>query len=1569
MNNTKTFRLFISSTFSDFQLERRVLHEKVFPEIDKHCTEQGYQFQPVDLRWGVNNEAQLDQKTLELCLNEVRACKHFPHPNFLIMLGNRYGWVSLPYAIKKSEFESILDFYTNNSSALQLLNEWYIEDSNHLIEDLHAYVLKPREPKGAYADWQDWEKLENELRALLQDAANALFKGTPQYTKYFLSATEAEVQEGIFKYLQPTKFQLEMQEEYTEISEIDQDYVYGFVRSINDHETADLSNEPAKSFIDKDQTNVTNFKKELIENTLNKSNLLPADVTLSGDINNPFTDKSYLLEFETFMIDKLKLAVNKQIAEAQEISQLTQERSEQQRFQSLKTKVFFGREEELEVIQKYIDSDNTQPFIVHGVSGIGKSSFMAKVIEQTEEALIYTIADRFIGVTSSSSNTRALLESLINDLAAQKVLVLPETLKQDNNQFNQQVKELLLTIEKPTVIILDALDQLQNKDYLQWLPLELPSNLKIILSMLDQKGYEHYYDLLKNKLDKKNQLNIEALNDAAATQTLKSLLKKEKHSLTPQQFEYTLEKFRESKSSPLYLKIAFEEVKTWKSTDTNEELRVGIQEVIKEFIDNLTEKYHHSPKIVHKLLGLIYASKNGLSEKEILDLLSRDESILTDLEEFNKLDLTIDGETVRRFPISIWARLHEQLKPFINERTIDNQNLISFFHRQIDEAVHNCIYKENSQLLHKELADYFLTLQDKDKLWDKRYYNLHMLEETPYQLFHAKDGKRLKEILIDLEFSGSVYNNHKEETFTEVLEKAVEIDGITDDEIDSWKKFFLEKAHLITGVDGINWRASQSLFQLAYEDGDNSPLSHNAEQLLEKDRVDFLWLKKRNRPKKFKRTGLLKVLEGHSDTIFGTEIFKDGRILSYSVDNTLRLWDSEGEPLRILEGHTSAVKGAKILEDGKILSYSRNETLRLWSSEGEALRILEGHTYIVSGVEILEDGRILSYSADNTLRLWSSEGEALRILEGHTSAVKGAKILEDGKILSYSEDNTLRLWSSEGEPLRILEGHTDYVSGVKILEDGRILSYSADNTLRLWSSEGEPLRILEGHTGFVNGVAVLEDGRILSYSGVAVLEDGRIPSYSKDKTLRLWSSEGEPLRILEGHTSTVKGAKILEDGRILSYSADNTLRLWSNEGKALAVLEGHTSYVNGIEILEDGRILSYSADNTLRLWSSEGEPLRILEGHTGFVNGVAVLEDRRILSYSADNTLRLWSNEEKALAVLEGHTDHVSGAEILEDEKILSYSWDKTLRLWSSEGEPLRILEGHTSFVNGAKVLEDGRILSYSEDNTLRLWSSEGEPLRILEGHTSAVKGAKILEDGKILSYSKDKTLRLWSNEGKALAILEGHTSYISGAKILEDGRILSYSVDKTLRLWSSEGEPLRILEGHTDNVSGAKILEDGRILSYSWDDTLRLWSSEGEPLRILEGHTRAVIGAKILVDGRILSYSSDVTLRLWSNQGKALAVLEGHTGFIDGAKILENGRILSCSYDKTLRLWSNEGEKLCLWNIAVESISFNKVTEKSFLALSDKYLLIYDFYDGNEAISINVLAKELENSLYEDGI
>ena len=59
-------RLFVSSTFSDMKHERNALQRKVFPKLEQLCLQQGFQFQAIDLRWGVPAEAGLDYRTMRI---------------------------------------------------------------------------------------------------------------------------------------------------------------------------------------------------------------------------------------------------------------------------------------------------------------------------------------------------------------------------------------------------------------------------------------------------------------------------------------------------------------------------------------------------------------------------------------------------------------------------------------------------------------------------------------------------------------------------------------------------------------------------------------------------------------------------------------------------------------------------------------------------------------------------------------------------------------------------------------------------------------------------------------------------------------------------------------------------------------------------------------------------------------------------------------------------------------------------------------------------------------------------------------------------------------------------------------------------------------------------------------------------------------------------------------------------------------------------------------------------------------------------------------------------------------
>ena len=193
MSSYRTFRLFISSTFSDMSHERKILHEKVFPELTRLCTSRGARFQAVDLRWGVNEGSQLDHKTMDICLGEIERCQRLsPKPNFLILLGDRYGWEPVPARIESQEY-LILRAHANSAEG-ELLDRWYIHDEN-AAPSQHA--LKRRDED--FDEYHVWAPEEERLRQVLRSLVKRMGLEGESRDKYFQSATHQEIACGDLK--------------------------------------------------------------------------------------------------------------------------------------------------------------------------------------------------------------------------------------------------------------------------------------------------------------------------------------------------------------------------------------------------------------------------------------------------------------------------------------------------------------------------------------------------------------------------------------------------------------------------------------------------------------------------------------------------------------------------------------------------------------------------------------------------------------------------------------------------------------------------------------------------------------------------------------------------------------------------------------------------------------------------------------------------------------------------------------------------------------------------------------------------------------------------------------------------------------------------------------------------------------------------------------------------------------------------------------------------------------------------------------------------------------------------
>ncbi|WNL16129.1 DUF4062 domain-containing protein [Arcobacter cryaerophilus gv. pseudocryaerophilus] len=920
----KTIKFFISSTFKDFIKERNALQNFVFPRLKKLCQDKGFSFQPVDLRWGVTNESSDDNKTMEYCLNEVKRCSSDPKPNLLILFGQRYGWVPLPSYIesnvfdiieekidninftkelfekekeewnkeatkekeekKKKEFLNNIDeankYIFKNFKLKDLLKEWYIKDLN---DKNQKYYLKDKRNTPTLI----WRFIEKILKTYIQKVDDTKEKNN--YDIFHTSATEQEIKLALKKQKVLESKNTIVYHRKFKNDTIDKDFIEEEQNEKLEKLEKYLSDNKSCSLIKKDSIDLDIYKSL-------KDEYISIETKSHEEKNYPKDIPEYLEDFCESVYNEFKDKINTEIDKYNDDfpTTLKIELEQQERF--LKSKYFYyidernerkdindviGRNKELKEIVNFItDSENTeQYYLLYGKSGTGKTSVMAKALTEIKNKNNkYDIYYRFIGTTAYSTYSRQVFESIYREIESKlsnnenlpKVEFEIEELK-----FKKQFQELLQRLDdKKVVIFLDAIDQFEDDNDLSILLDDLPKNIKIIFSVLydenktDNNDYTKYYEKLSNI---KNNTKLDILDQSFNIEILKQLLEKDNRTLSTNKDnnqQNLVESFIEDQT-PLCVKLTYEIVREWTSNEDIDELKEELpsidcenkeEELIIKFFNNVIKKYYVNEELLNFTLGLISASKDGLSETELIDIISNEEKILKSYDKDQRY------QQLNKLPDAIFSKMYYHIQDIFTEKLIDGEMLINPYHRVIEEVIKNYFYKINKNQLHKKLSDYFYLKQDKNKTWNQRYYSLRMLSELPYQLYECQNSELLKEILFDLEFAGSVYDNNKHDSFRDIMSKATQLDNIKEDEIYPWESFYREKEHLILKVNDEMWKPHQTLFQLAYEDGLDSPLTEKAIILLNKDirkPIGWNWLKIKNQNKVSSRKGLLKVINSY----------------------------------------------------------------------------------------------------------------------------------------------------------------------------------------------------------------------------------------------------------------------------------------------------------------------------------------------------------------------------------------------------------------------------------------------------------------------------------------------------------------------------------------------------------------------------------------------------------------------------------------------------------------------------------------------------------------------------------
>jgi hypothetical protein len=142
----------------------------------------------------------------------------------------------------------------------------------------------------------------------------------------------------------------------------------------------------------------------------------------------------------------------------------------------------------------------------------------------------------------------------------------------------------------------------------------------------------------------------------------------------------------------------------------------------------------HGATLVSRSLGYIATGKNGLTEDELIDVLSADQEVLDWFYAQSPTEQAkAPAERIKSLPVVIWSRLFADIQPYMTRRRADGTVVMDFYHRQVGEAVRRRYLDTEAARVrtHLHLEEYFHGLDYWAESLDAQRARAKRLPPTP----------------------------------------------------------------------------------------------------------------------------------------------------------------------------------------------------------------------------------------------------------------------------------------------------------------------------------------------------------------------------------------------------------------------------------------------------------------------------------------------------------------------------------------------------------------------------------------------------------------------------------------------------------------------------------------------------------------------------------------------------------------------------------------------------------------------------------------------------------------------
>ena len=380
---------------------------------------------------------------------------------------------------------------------------------------------------------------------------------------------------------------------------------------------------------------------------------------------------------------------------------------------------------------------NANRILITGQSGGGKSALLANALSKHRGSKTHLL-EHYLGSSSDAADTVAMVRRVIEYI--RRVTENTDPVAADTEELFDSVPTWLAIAsafaqknKTRWIFVFDALNNLNGCRDLNWFPDYLPKRIQIVVSCLEGE--------VKEALETKgvwDSLLVEPLDPQGRSQLLTEYLKRFNKSLPSDLLNQALG--HPLANNPLWLKTLAEELRLFGS---HEELSnrlntllgppKGKDENEQPTVDDLFEhvlqriEADQGRKLVRDALTAIWASRAGLSEPELLEILAPHSITTGKAKKANKL------------PPAQWAPVRNAL----DEMLLESGGRIIFGHDYVRLAVKDRYLSSESMQsnAHKRLAEHFAKLKVDERV----------AEELPHQWREAKAWRQLEQTLTSLE--------------------------------------------------------------------------------------------------------------------------------------------------------------------------------------------------------------------------------------------------------------------------------------------------------------------------------------------------------------------------------------------------------------------------------------------------------------------------------------------------------------------------------------------------------------------------------------------------------------------------------------------------------------------------------------------------------------------------------------------------------------------------------------------------------------------------------------------------